>query len=638
LEGIFLASDLPQSNPVVSRAALRATTIAALGVVFGDIGTSPLYALRECFHGTHAIALTNANVLGVLSLMIWSLFIVISVKYQIFVLRADNKGEGGILALMALVAPRGSASTKNRMGLITALGLFGAALLYGDGVITPAISVLGAVEGLRIVTPLFEPYLIIIAIAILLGLFFVQSYGTAKIGKYFGSIILCWFLVLAILGIGGIWQHPDILVAFNPKYAFDFLTANSVHGFIVLGSVFLVVTGGEALYADLGHFGRHAIQLGWFIVALPALLLQYLGQGALLLSNPDAAQNPFFFLAPSWALLPLVLLATVAASIASQAVITGAFSLSQQAVQLGFLPRLAVLHTSASERGQIYVPFVNWALLWGTIYLVLEFQSSSNLAAAYGIAVTATMFITTVLIFVVMRRRWNWNLGVATFLSVVFLIVDFSFLGANSLKIFDGGWFPLFLALIMFVLMTTWKRGRRLLSARLIARATPLENFMREIVPTVVARIPGSAIFMTATAKGTPAALIQNSQHNQVIHQIVVVMTIGTEDIPHVLEKDRLSVETLGDGFFRVVAHYGFMEAPNVPALLIQCKSFGLNLDLKTTTFFLGRETLIATDRTDMAIWREKLFAFMAQNAQRATDYFQIPSDRAIEIGTVVEL
>jgi KUP system potassium uptake protein len=524
------------------------------------------------------------------------------------------------------------------MGVLTVLGLFGAALLYGDGVITPAITVLGAIEGLNVATPLLEPYVVVLTVLILIGIFFVQSSGTAKIGRAFGPIILVWFAVLGILGGFGIARQPAVLASINPFHAIDFFSRNSVHGFVVLGSVFLVVTGGEALYADLGHFGRRAIQRGWFFVALPSLLLQYLGQGALLMVEPDAVVNPFYHLAPSWSLYPLVALSTIAAIIASQAVITGAFSLSQQAVQLGFLPRLKVCHTSAREMGQIYVPFVNWALLIGTLYLVLEFRSSSDLAAAYGIAVTATMFITTVLTYSVMRRRWQWKLAVALPLSILFFAVDISFLGANSLKVLDGGWFPLMLALGVFILMTTWKQGRRLLSARLIARATPLETFMHEVVPTVQARIPGSSIFMTATSKGTPTALVQNAQHNQVIHETVVVLTIMTDDVPHVPRKDRLTVESLGTGFYRVIAHYGFMEAPNVPRLLFQCRDHGLKIDLQTSTFFLGRETLIATDRPGMALWRERLFAFMAQNAQRATDYFKIPSDRAIEIGTVVEL
>jgi KUP system potassium uptake protein len=608
-----------------------------LGVVYGDIGTSPLYALRECFHGAHSIPLTEASALGVLSLIIWSLLLVISVKYCLFILRADNKGEGGILALTALLSPRARVSTS-RLGLVVALGLFGAALLYGDGVITPAISVLSAVEGLQIATPVFKPFVTLITVVILVLLFLSQRRGTARIGRTFGPVILVWFTTLALLGAKGLAAEPRVLFAFDPRHASSFFATNVVHGFAVLGSVFLVVTGGEALYADLGHFGRRAIRTGWFGVALPSLVVHYLGQGALLLRNPQAVENPFYLLAPSWALYPLVALATATTIIASQAIITGAFSLSQQAAQLGYFPRIKVLHTSAQERGQIYVPFVNWALLLGTLYLVLQFRSASNLAAAYGIAVATTMVITTLLSFFVMLRRWRWSILVAFPIAASFLIIDLSFFGANALKILDGGWFPLLLAAVVFVLMTTWKLGRRLLANRLIARSTPIEQFMSEALPTVRARTPGCAIFMSATPRGTPAALLQNSQHNQVVHEVVVILTIATEVIPHVAHEDRLDVEDLGSGFYRVVGRYGFMESPDVPALLRQAGSHGLPIALENTTFFLGRETLIATKRPGMALWREKLFAFMAQNAQHATDYFRIPSDRAIEIGTVVEL
>ena len=617
---------------------LGITTLTALGVVFGDIGTSPLYALRECFHGAHAIELNELNVMGVLSLILWSLVIVISVKYLLFVLRADNKGEGGILALTALVAPRAQASFRGRRGALIFIGLFGAALLYGDGVITPAISVLSAVEGLKVATPFFEPYVVLITVVILIGLFLFQSFGTAKIGRLFGPIILIWFFTLGLLGIKGILAEPKVLVAVNPYYAFQFLITNSWSGFVVLGSVFLVVTGGEALYADLGHFGRHAIQIGWFSVALPSLVLQYFGQGALLLTQPAAAENPFYLLAPNWALYPLVGIATLATIIASQAVITGAFSLSQQAAQLGFLPRMAVKHTSAREIGQIYVPFVNWALLIGTLYLVLEFRSSSRLAAAYGIAVTTTMFITTILTYVVMRRRWDWSLAQALPITLGFLVIDFSFFGANSVKILDGGWFPLLLAAVIFLLMTTWKRGRKLLAQRLMDRASSQEEFIQEVFHKVKIRVPGTAVFMSATPRGIPAALSQNTEHNHVLHEKLIVLTITTEEVPHVPFRERVTVEEVAPGFFRVLARYGFMESPHVPQLLKSCEQFGLQVDLEQTTFFLGRETLIASNRTEMPKWQEKIFAFMAQNAQRATDYFKIPSDRAIEIGTVVDM
>jgi KUP system potassium uptake protein len=617
---------------------LALTTLAALGIVYGDIGTSPLYALRECFHGPHGIPLSEANVLGVLSMIVWSLIIVISIKYLAVVLRADNKGEGGILALMALAMPKRKTSGKQALGPIVALGLFGSALLYGDGVITPAISVLSAVEGLKVATPVLEPYILVITAVILIGLFLLQSHGTARIGTTFGPIILVWFVVLGALGVKGILGEPRVLTAFNPMYAAEFFELNSWHGFIVLGSVFLVVTGGEALYADLGHFGRRPIQLGWFCVALPGLALQYFGQGALLLKNPQAAENPFYLLAPSWGLIPLVVLATAATIIASQAVITGAYSLSQQAVQLGYLPRLEVKHTSAREIGQIYVPFVNWALLLGTLYLVFEFQSSSRLAAAYGIAVTATMGITTVLTYVVMRRRWRWSRKLAIPLMAFFLVIDLSFFGANSIKVLDGGWFPLVLGVAIYVLMTTWKEGRRLLAERLIARSIPLDRFLKESLPMARTRIPGVAVFMSAVPQGTPSALLHNLTHNQVVHENVVILTIRTEESPHIGREDRLEVKDFGDGIHRVVAHYGFMEAPNVPEILAQCADHGLAIDVQKATFFLGRETLIATKRPGMALWRERLFALMSRNAQRATDYFQIPAEQAIEIGAVVEM
>jgi KUP system potassium uptake protein len=609
-----------------------------LGIVYGDIGTSPLYALRECFHGAHGIALSHANVLGVLSLIIWSLIVVISIKYLAFVLKADNKGEGGSLALMSLAIPMGTSSGKRSVRILLALGLFGAALLYGDGVITPAISVLSAVEGLKVATPLFEPYILLIAASILIGLFLIQSHGTARIGKTFGPVILVWFTVLGALGLKGILAHPGVLVAFNPMYAAHFLIANSWHGFVVLGSVFLVVTGGEALYADLGHFGRRPIQLGWLFVALPGLTLQYLGQGALLLTNPAAAENPFYLLAPSWGVLPLVGLATAASIIASQALITGAFSLSQQAVQLGYLPRLEIKHTSAKEIGQIYVPVINWALLVGTLYLIFEFKTSSSLAAAYGIAVTATMAVTTVFLYIVMRRRWGWSRLVAVPLVSTFLAFDVAFLSANVMKILDGGWFPLVLGGVLYILMTTWKDGRRILADRMTSSSIPLERFIDELIPAAHSRIPGTAVFMTAVSKGTPPSLVHNLKHNQVIHATVVILTIQTDLSPHVAAEERLQVIHCGAGIHRVIARYGFMEAPNVPEILKQCASFSLQMDVSKTTFFLGRETLIATDRPGMAIWREHLFARLMRNSQKATDYFQIPAEQAIEIGAVVEI
>lgn len=617
---------------------LAATTLGALGIVFGDIGTSPLYALRECFHGPHGIELNSTNIYGVLSLIVWSLILVISIKYLLVVMRADNKGEGGILALMSLSIEKKQTSSKIRLNPFLALGVFGAALLYGDGIITPAISVLSAVEGLKVATPVFDSYVGIISFVILIALFMVQKKGTASIGKAFGPIILLWFVVLGLLGIRGIINEPSVLYAFNPQYGLHFLLENGWHGFIVLGTVVLVVTGGEALYADMGHFGKFPIQLGWFTVALPALLLQYFGQGALLLSNPSAVENPFYMLAPSWALFPLVFLATCAAVIASQALITGAFSMSHQAVQLGFLPRIEIRHTSSREMGQIYVPLVNWLLCIGTLYLVFEFGTSSRLAAAYGIAVTGTMLITTILTYLVMRRRWNWSKYVAAPVIGIFIIIDSAYLGANAFKILDGGFVPLIIGGVIFAIMTTWKKGRLILSERLRELSIPLDRFIKHIVPEVKGKSPGTAVFMTANFGITPPALLQNVTHNQVLHDNIVLFTISTKPVPHVPDSERVQVKFIGDNFYTVIVHYGFMDNPNVPEALQLCSQHGLLIESKRTIFFLGRETLIATHRPGMAIWREHLFAFMSRNAQRATDYFQIPSNQVVEIGTVVEL
>ncbi len=622
----------------IQKSPLAALTLGALGVVYGDIGTSPLYALRECFHGTHGIELSDANVFGVLSLILWALILVISIKYLAFVMKADNKGEGGILALMALAHVNKRGDSRKSIGIVTILGLFGASLLYGDGIITPAISVISAVEGLKVATPLFDAYVLPITVVILTTLFFFQKRGTAHMGKAFGPIILIWFITLGLLGLRGIMNETRILEAVNPKFGIGFLLENGWHGLVVLGSVFLVVTGGEALYADMGHFGRKPIQLGWFLVALPALVLQYFGQGALLLQNPAAASNPFYLLSPNWALYPLVMLSTAATVIASQALITGAFSLSQQAIQLGFLPRMVVKYTSAREMGQIYIPFINWALLIGTLFLVFEFQTSANLAAAYGIAVTATMVITTLLTYIVMRYRWKWKTYIVAPLISFFLIIDLAFFGANAIKVLEGGWFPIAIGFIILTLMLTWKQGRMILSERLLAASTPLATFMRDSVPRVRARIPGASVFMTATSQGTPPALLHNVRHNMVLHETVLLLTIQTIEQPYTSNEERLQVEAIGNGFHRIIALYGFMETPNVPEILGGCSQLGLPLDPQSTTFFLGRETIIATENPGMAVWREKLFAFMSRNALRATDYFQIPSHQAIEIGTVVEM
>lgn len=616
--------------------SLLVLSLTALGVVYGDIGTSPLYAVRECFHGPHAIEPTRANVLGVLSLILWSLILVISIKYLGLILRADNHGEGGIMALTALVTPiRQKSACKSKLIL---LGLFGAALLYGDGMITPAISVFSAVEGLRVATPLFEPYIIPITVMILVVLFLLQQRGTASVGALFGPIILLWFLTLALLGGYHLLSEPGVLVALNPFYAIAFFARDGWGAFLVLGSVFLVVTGGEALYADLGHFGARPIRLTWFSIVLPSLLLNYFGQGALLIRSPSAAVNPFYRMAPVWALYPLVALATAATVIASQAVISGAFSLTRQAVQLGYSPRLFIEQTSAARIGQIYVPAINWTLMFACIGLVLGFRSSSNLAAAYGVAVTATMVITTVLFFFVARNRWGWGLATSAMLCSALLAIDLSFLGANALKIAHGGWFPIAIAALVFTLMTTWKTGRRILDERLQIGRVSMDEFLEHIQRQGVVRVPGTAIFLYRMARGVPPALLKNVKHNKVLHQRNVIVTVETEEVPHVPAEDRVEVREIRDGFCRIIFHYGFMQHPDVPAALEEVQAPCLDGVLDGATFFLGREHLFATTRAGMALWREKLFALMARNARDATSFFRIPPDRVIEVGTQVEL
>jgi KUP system potassium uptake protein len=617
-------------------------TITALGVVYGDIGTSPLYALRECFFGSHAVPPTYGNVLGVLSLIIYSLLLVISVKYVVLVMRADNQGEGGVLALTALIPGRsggriGMPRLAEGRSILIAIGIFGTALLYGDGMITPAITVLGAIEGLEVVTPLFQPYVVPTSAAVLVGLFAIQKYGTHRLGGLFGPIMVVWFLTLAVLGIVWIVRLPAVLGAFDPRHAFAFFRDNGFVGFTVLGAVFLVVTGGEALYADMGHFGKHPIRVAWFALVLPALLLNYLGQGALLLLEPNT-EHPFFLLAPAWARLPLVGLATAAAIIASQALISGAFSITRQAIQLGLAPRLEVEHTSAREMGQIYVPQVNWALMVATLMIVIGFGSSTALAAAYGIAVTLTMIITVLLLYVVMTERWRWPKPAAFVVMAGFLIIDLAFFGANALKIRQGGWVTLAVALLLFTLMTTWKTGRRLVAERLTSRAVSLDTFLAMVAAVVPVRVPGTAVFMTAQPTGTPPALAHNLRYNKMLHQHVIVLTVSTAQRPHVPPHERVSVEPLGSGLFNVRVQYGFMEDPDVPDALAQARAQGLVLDADDLTYFLGRETIIVTRRKGMAIWREKLFVLMARNAVRATAFFRLPPERVVELGVQVEM
>jgi KUP system potassium uptake protein len=613
---------------------LFALTLGALGVVYGDIGTSPLYALRECFHGEYAVAVTPANVLGILSLVIWSLVLVISVKYLGFVLRADNRGEGGILALVALAVPR---YAPRKTAWLALLGLFGASLLYGDGMLTPAISVLSAVEGIEVVTPALSPMVIPTTVAILLGLFAIQRRGTSSVGAMFGPVVIVWFVTIAVLGLGGIADHPPVLRAVLPHYAVGFFVHNGFHGFTVLAAVFLVVTGGEALYADMGHFGPRPIRWGWFVLALPALVLNYLGQGALLLSDPSAASSPFYRLAPEWAMVPLVALATAATVIASQALISGAFSLTHQAIQLGYAPRLAISHTSAEERGQIYVAPVNWMLAIAACGLVIGFGSSSNLAAAYGMSVTANMAITTVLLCVVAQKRWGWKRG-AFALGVAFLPIDLAFFGSNILKLPHGGWFSLLAAGIVFAMMSTWKRGREVLRERLEEASLPLDLFLPDLETSTLPRVPGTAVFLTGDPGGTPPALLHNIKHNKVVHERTILLTIVTEDVPYSSDADRITMKALDQGFCRVVARYGFMEIPNVPLLLSRIRSEKFPIDLDQASYFLGREQLISTGASGMGRWREALFAYLSRNAQSANTYFRVPPNRVVELGAQVEL
>ena len=617
--------------------ALLPLTLTTIGVVYGDIGTSPLYAMRECFFGSHAVPGTAGNVLGVLSLIIYSLVLVISIKYIAIVMRADNQGEGGILALTALL-PQREGGGGPRWPVLVLMGIFGASLLYGDGMITPAITVLGAVEGLKVATPLFEPFVVPVTVGILIAVFAIQKHGTARVGTLFGPIMVVWFIVIAALGIVWLLRAPIVLTAFDPRHAVAFFQEHRLHGFAVLGAVFLVVTGGEALYADMGHFGKRPIRLAWFGLVLPALLLNYFGQGALLITNPAAVQQPFFLLAPSWALYPLVGLATAAAIIASQALISGAFSLTRQAIQLGYSPRLDIEHTSSEEIGQVYVPQVNWALMLSTIVIVIGFKSSTALAAAYGIAVTLTMLITTVLLHVVAVERWRWPPAAAFAVTGLFLAVDLAFFGANVLKIAHGGWLPLVIGWGIFTLMTTWKTGRRIVAERLTARAMPLAEFMASVAARPPARVAGTAVFMTAQPKGTPAALAHNVRYNKVLHEYVVILMVVTRPVPHVPEADRFEVKALGGNIFEVTICYGFMEDPDVPEALLQAREHGLAIDEADVTFFLGRETLIATRTPGMALWRERLFVLIARNAVRATAFFRLPPERVVELGVQVEM
>jgi KUP system potassium uptake protein len=610
--------------------------LAAMGVVFGDIGTSPLYTMKEVFNGPHAVPVTPDNVIGILSLVFWALTIVVSLKYVVFIMRADNRGEGGIMALTSL-ALRTNNSPRLGAGM-AALGLFGAALFYGDGVITPAISVLSAVEGLEVATPAFRPYVLPISLAVLTGLFVIQRKGTAKVGAVFGPVMLFWFTTLGVLGAVNITRHPDVLRAINPVYAMDFFANNHWHGFLALGAVVLAITGGEALYADMGHFGRRPIKMAWFGYVFPALYLNYLGQGALILDDPTAVRNPFYNLVPDALVLPMVGLATLATIIASQAVISGAFSLTKQAIQLGYSPRMHVIHTSEREVGQIYVPNVNWMLLGAVVALVISFHSSSALASAYGIAVTLTMMIDTLLAFVVVRALWRWGWLASVSFLILFFIVDFAFFSANSVKIFDGGWFPLAMGLGVHGLLMTWKRGREALAERMRQDTMPLTLFIQSMFHDPPLRVPGTGVFMTTAPDGVPRALLHNLLHNKVLHARVVLVNVVTEDIPCVPDSERVRVEELDFGFYRVYVRYGFKDDPDIPAALTMCESQGLPFELMESSFFLGRETLIPRKTSPLTLWRDRLFILMFRNAHSAADFFSIPPNRVVEFGTQVEL
>ncbi|HEX6040033.1 potassium transporter Kup [Longimicrobium sp.] len=612
--------------------------LTALGVVYGDIGTSPLYAIRESLGEHYGLEPVRGNVLGVLSLIFWALLIVISIKYLVFVMRADNRGEGGMIALTALVAPAARMRTGSRRWVLVLAGLFGASLLYGDSMITPAISVLSAVEGLKVATPLLEPYVLPIVIAILVGLFAVQSRGTAGIGRVFGPVTLLWFVTLGVLGAWQVIRSPGVLAAVNPLYAVSFFANNGWSGFLVLGSVFLAVTGGEALYADMGHFGAGPIRFTWFTVVLPALLLNYFGQGALIMREPEAIEHPFFHMAPEWALYPLVALSTLATVIASQAVISGAFSLTRQAVQLGYLPRLRIEHTSERQIGQIYIPSVNWLLMLACIGLVLGFRNSSSLASAYGVAVTTDMVFTTILFGFVARTRFGWPKWKVGLLAAGFLVVDLGFWGANIVKIPHGGWFPLVIAAGFFTCMTTWKMGRQILAQRMQARTLPVKLFQKDLAANKYTRVPGTAVYMYGNADGTPPALLHNLMHNKVLHERVVLLTVQTEEVPRVDDPERVEVEEMGHGLFRVLLRYGFTEDPDIPSGLALAKKKGLVFKPMETSYFLGRETLIASRNPGMAIWREHLFSVMSRNARSATSFFGLPPNRVVELGAQIEL
>ena len=638
-----LATGTPEAEPLIAvRAAAPPTgkrllllSFAALGVVYGDIGTSPLYAIRECFRGPHAAGTSPREVLGILSLVFWALVLVVTVKYQTLILRADNNGEGGVLALTALL---GRATRRRGGTLLLMLGIFGAALLYGDGMITPAISVLSAMEGLELLAPSLHAFVVPCTIVVLALLFLVQNRGTIRVGAMFAPVMILWFLVIATLGLVQVVAHPSVLAAVNPVYGVRFIVEHGKHGFLVLGTVFLAVTGTEALYADMGHFGRRPIRVAWSTLVLPALCLNYFGQGALLLTHPEEVAQPFFALAPSWFLGPLVVLATVATSIASQAVISGTFSLTRQAIQLGYAPRMRVVHTSPHEIGQIFIPEINRILMVGTIGLVLFFKSSGNLVAAYGVAVTTTMIVTTVLFCFVSRVQWGWSRTTALLVAIPFLVIDAAFFGANITKIAHGAWFPLAVGALVYVLMSTWRRGRSLLADKLRLTLPRIEDFIRTIEAGKVQRVNGKAVFLTGNPDVAPPAILHNLKHNQVVHAEVAFLTIVTEDIPRVPRERRVTIEHLGNGFYKVYAYYGFMENPDVPEILTLAREQGMDFPLSELSFFLSRQRFLPSKNPGMRPWRQRIFALLSRNTLGATTYFHIPPRQVVELGTQVQI
>ena len=627
------------STRTESKTNLRLLVLGALGVVYGDIGTSPLYALRECFLGPHGLPPTPVDILGLLSLLVWALVLIVSIKYLSFIVRADNRGEGGILALLTLVR-RGLARGGRAADTFVIVGLFGAGLLCADAMITPAISVLSAVEGLNVATPLFEPHIIPISLGVLVALFLFQKRGTARIGVVFGPVMLIWFLVLAVLGVVSIAAEPRVLLAVNPLHAVRFFAANHWKAFVVLGTVFLAFTGAEALYADLGHFGKRPMRIGWFTIVFPALVLNYLGQGALLLRSPEMLPGLFYRLVPPWGIYPMIALSTAATVIASQAVISGAFSLMRQSVQLGFSPRMTIVQTSSEQIGQIYMPGVNAVLMVGTLLLVLAFRQSGRLAGAYGVAVSATMLLTTVFLYSVARRVWGWKVWSSLVLAGVFLPLDFAFFASNLLKVASGGWLPLLVAAAIYLLMVTWRKGRRELGRQLTERSVPVELFLSDLESHGAIRVRGTAVFLSGNPHGIPSTLLHNFKHNKVLHETIVLLTVKTEEVPYVGPEDRVEVDDLGKGLYRITLRYGFLQSPDALAALRNLKVGNSSFDIMQTSFFLGRESLVLAgkSKSGMPRWQRSLFAFLSRNAMDPSKFFRIPPNRVVELGVQLEL